>query len=121
MQKTRKQLTYNERKAIEQLLIEKKSCRKIGKILGRNHTDISREIKRNKGEHLPYSADRAQIFTEKKLLGKRKTKIEQNIELKKYVIQKIRENWSPEQISGKLKKKKKPPGQISHEAIYNYI
>lgn len=65
------QLNYHERKTIEQLILDQKTYREIGKIVGRNHSVIAREVKRNSGSYLPYSADKAQLRAEKRLLGKR--------------------------------------------------
>jgi len=122
MSKQRKPLTYEERQIIEAELIKKKSYRKIGRMLDREHTDISREVERNAGKLLPYSADRAQLRAEKKLLGKRKKIFETNISLKKYVIKSLRRLNSPEQIAGRLREQTvNPPGQVSHETIYKFI
>lgn len=122
MAKKRKPLTYEERQILESELIKKKSFRKIGALLGRNHTDISREVNRNGGKLLPYSADRAQLRAEKKLLGKKEKILETNIPLKKYVIESLRRLESPEQIAGRLREQTDdPPGKISYETIYKFI
>ncbi|MFH1546131.1 MAG: helix-turn-helix domain-containing protein [Patescibacteria group bacterium] len=119
MSKQRKPLTYEERQIIEAELIKRKSFRKIGKILNREHTDVSREVKRNAGRFLPYSAGCAQLRAEKKLLGKKEKIIETNISLKKYVIESLRRLESPEQIAGRLREQvDDPPGQVSHETIF---
>ena len=121
---TYKLLTYDERKIIEKELLEKKSRREIAKKLNRNHSVIAREIKNNSGDHLPYSADRAQLYAEKKLKDKNKcaSKLEDNKALRQLVIKKILEQWSPEQIEGWLRQQcKDPPGLVSHETIYKYI
>jgi IS30 family transposase len=117
-------LTYEERKIIEKRLLEKKSMRNIADELSRDHTVIGREVRRNSGEHLPYSADRAQLYATKRLKDKNKCigKLEGNDELKEVIIKKLHIEWSPEQIGGWLKEQcKDPPGQISHETIYKYI
>jgi len=117
-------LTYEERKVIEKRLLEKRSRRNIADELNRNHTVIGREIRRNSGDHLLYSADRAQLYAEKKMKGKNKCagKLKSNELLKETVIEKLMDEWSPEQIGGWLKEEcKDPPGNISHETIYKYI
>jgi IS30 family transposase len=122
MSKKRKPLTYEERQIIESELIEKKSFRKIGAMLDREHTDISRELERNAGKLLPYSADRAQLHADKRLLGKKTKILETNLPLKKYVIDSLRNLNSPEQIAGRLRKQTtNPPGQVSHETIYKFV
>jgi len=42
-------ITFYERERIEYYLKQEKSYRDIGKKLNRQHTDISREVKRNGG------------------------------------------------------------------------
>jgi IS30 family transposase len=122
MPKQRRPLLYGERQIIETGLIEKKSFRKIGKILNRNHTDIAREAKRNAGKFLPYSADRAQICADKRLLNKKTKILETNISLKKYVVDSLRRLDSPEQIAGRLRERStKLLEKISHETIYKFI
>ena len=49
-------ITFYEREKIELYLKMKKSHRWIGRKLCRGHTDITREIKRNSGQYLPYRA-----------------------------------------------------------------
>lgn len=93
--------------------------------LGRDCSIIKREIKRNSGSCLPYTASIAQSLAEKRA---RKTNIRKldkpsNRQLKEFVIAKLSEDWSPQQIAGTLKEN--PPSDISkiisHESIYDYI
>lgn len=120
--KKRTPLAYKERRIIESFRIEKKGFREIGRVLGRDHTVIQREVTRNSGNYLPYSADRAQLYADKRLLGKRKRLLEENEDLRNFVVSKLKEEWSPDQIAGYLKEQEhKPPGLISHESIYQYI
>lgn len=113
-------IKYEERKMIEELLIGRKSCRYIGKYLNKDQTVISREVKKNPK---PYNADRAQLRHEKHLKGKKTRKLETNLILKEYVIEKILEDWSPENISGRLKKfeHRKILENVSYETIYQFI
>lgn len=48
------------------------------------------------------------------------SKVDKQKDLKAYVIQKLEEGWSPEQISGRLAKEIGYP-VVSHEPIYQYI
>lgn len=48
-------------------------------------------------------------------------KIECNPAIKDYVLAKLEERWSPEQISGRLKLENNNITIISHKAIYDYI
>lgn len=119
-------ITFYEREKIEYYLKKGISFREIGKKLCRQHTDISREVKRNGGPHLPYRAVDAQRVYESRLRKKNKKKLEkfQNQELREYVKEKIKEELSPDQIAGRLKNEPPPKlagSTISHESIYQYI
>ena len=95
------------------------SLREIGRRLNRNHGVISREISRNmSGHHYIAIAADAKAHQRKKEAGEREPL--KNGELYAYVLARLRDGWSPEQISGKLRKDygKKI---ISYEAIYLFI
>ena len=119
-------ITFYEREKIEVYLKMEKSHRWIGRRLCRGHTDISREINRNSSKFFPYRAIDAQRLYNARLLKKNKKKLEKfkHKKLKEYVIFNLREDLSPEQISGRLKNEPPPElaGEtISHESIYQYI
>ena len=115
-------LTFNDRKIIEKLLKQNLSYRSIGRTIGRSHTTVSDEIRLNSGQ-LGYSADRAQYYHEKRQLNKgNKKKLEINYRLLEYIIEQLKEDWSPEEISGRLKEfPNKDVGYVCHETIYEYI
>lgn len=119
-------ITYYEREKIELYLKMSKSYRWIGRKLCRSHTDISREVKRNSGVYLPYRASTAQKIHENRQRKKNKNKLERfaYIKVKEYVIKNLREDLSPEQIAGRLKKQPSSSLSdltVSHESIYQYI
>lgn len=124
-----KEITFYERERIETYLRMKKKKIWIAKKLNRDYSIIKREIKRNSGDILPYSATNAQYYAErrKKKTNKKKLEKRENKKLKEYVENKLKEGWSPEQISGVLKER--PPKEIkecrdktiSDESIYDYI
>lgn len=116
-------LTLYEREKIETYLRMKKDKGWIARKLGRDKSVIKREIKRNTGDHLPYNAQIAHALAQKRA---RKTNVKKldkpkNIELKKFVDEKLDEDWSPEQIAGTLKEEKKFKEVVSHETIYSYV
>ena len=116
-----KHLTYYDRKIIEKLLKQKLSYRAIGRAIVRSHTTISDEIKLNSGQ-LGYSADRAQYYHEQRQLNKgNKKKLETNEKLRDYVLNRLKDDWSPEEISGRLKLTVTDIGYVCHETIYEYI
>lgn len=118
-------LTLYEREMIETYQRMKKEKKWIALKLNRDYSIIKREIKRNSGESLPYTAEVADRLA-KKRAGKtniRKLDKPKNIELKKFVEEKLEEDLSPEQIAETLKRH--PQGNItetiSYESIYDYI
>jgi len=116
-------LSIEEREKIFYYLAQHRSYREIGTLLGRSHTTISREVKRNitEGEYSPSVAENRAIRRYKS--SGRRRKIDMNDQLFEEVFQRFFQKWSPEQISGYLKGKYKGnlQMQISHESIYQYI
>lgn len=119
-------ITFYEREKIELYLKREKSHRWIGRRLCRSHTDITREVSRNSSPHFKYRAVDAQRLFEARRAKKNQKKLEkfENRKLKEFVVIKLNEDLSPDQISGRLKNE--PPAElagstISHESIYNYI
>ena len=117
-----KQITFKERKMIEKMLKQGMGIRAIGRALERGHSTISDEIRKNKSPHEScYSADLAQGRHERRQLNKgNKKKLDRRKWLKRYVIEKLEEDWSPEQIAGTLKVEYGIT-LISHETIYQFI
>lgn len=102
--KEKKYLNYEERKMIEKMNLEWLSLRKIWKILWRWKSTIWDEIKNNSTIHQWYIAELAHKKYLRKQLNKgNKLKIENKIELQEYIISKLKEDWSPEQINWRLK------------------
>jgi len=118
-----KHLTLEDRQILEELLGKKISKRKIALKLEKSHSSILNEIKNNSQENGIYNAIKAH---KKKLFRKnnreKRSKIEISPGLKQYIIDKIRIlQWSPQQISGKLKLQSGGKSVISHETIYQFI
>jgi IS30 family transposase len=118
-------LTLYEREKVELHLRASESLRSIAVMLHRDHSVIVRELQRNTCRDGTYRAVKAQEYAEKRKGKKRKRKIETNEELKRYIVKRmIDEQWSPEQITGELKKRLEPwmNGKgVSHETIYTFI
>ena len=111
------QLTAEERYHIYTMLRQEVSLRQIAKGMGRSHTSLSREIRRNKGDR-GYRHKQAH----RKAQARHKTKpkaLKMTGELIVYVREKLKEYWSPEQISGRLLIEKKV--SLCHETIYQYV
>jgi len=118
-------LTFYDRQRLQYWLRTAQSIRTIARLMRKDHTVISREIKRNSTRGRKwYRSDLAQKQTERKKHAKRRGKFEQYPRLKEYVIRKLKEDWSPEEIAGRLKEVPSPETQdltVSHETIYQYI
>lgn len=118
------ELNFYDRQMLQYWLRSKQSLRSISKIMRKDVSVISREIKRNSSGRDRYRADIAQWLCDKRRHKKRKGKLDKYPNLKEYVEEKLLLGWSPEQISGRLKEH--PPLElkglgISHESIYYWI
>ena len=108
--------TRDDRVKLAVLLRTKTRREETGRILNKDPTSIRREIKRNsvQGKYLPSLAGRES----KERKTHRKKKIENDLYLKKYILEKLKLYWSPEQIAGRLRRENIV---ICHETIYGYI
>jgi len=125
MQKRRyTRLVDQERESISRGLAQHKSIRQLARELNRSPSTISREIRRNKGKsgYRAFSASRrAKAAASSRKRGKRK--IEKQEGLLSYVMEKLQREWSPQEISKRLKIEYAwdMNMQVSHEPIYQYI
>jgi len=119
-----KRLTIQERENISRSLAQQITLLAKAKEMGRSPSTISREIKRNSGKS-SYRAFSASQTAKRAATSRRggKSKIAQQEQLRGYVLQKLREEWSPEEISkrAKIEYAGNMDMQVSHEAIYQYI
>lgn len=114
-----KQLTLKERYHISTLLQKGYTQKEIAGHIGVHPSTISREIRRN----WDYAADAydystAYLNTKTRHQNKIKHTVI-NHHTERYIREKLGQEWSPEQISGRLYKEKKI--KISHETIYRFI
>ncbi len=111
------QLTYEQRYQIYACSKAGWSLKDIAVEVGVHRSTIYREKKRNKGlrGYRPKQANQ--------MAAKRKKESKKRVTLTPYlkfeIAKNIREDWSPEQISGCFKKHR--IASISHQAIYNFI
>jgi transposase, IS30 family len=116
-----KQITMDEREVIMIRFREGVDMTTIAEELGRHISTISRELSRNDFGR-GYSAHRSNQRAIVKLKRPRHAKKMTYEPLRKYVDQHLRECWSPEQISGRLKKDQTDSRMhVSHETIYMFI
>ena len=121
-----KHITSFQRNELSALLRAGLKQKNITKLLNKTPSAISQELKRNKNNNKTgYDAREAKQKTKERriIANQRFKKIQNSNWLKKYIIEKIKESWSPDQISGRLKDdypndKKKHLGK---DSIYNFI
>lgn len=111
-------LTREERWQISALHTSGKSYEAIGRQLGRCPRTISRELARNSTVH-GYDAGQAQRMANNRHYYANSQRRKFTGWLRDLVIEKLRERWSPQQISGWLREEHGI--KLSHETIYRYI
>lgn len=121
-------LNFEERKMIEKMLNEWISKRQIASILERWKSTICEEVKNRSTTHSGYSAELAhRQFLKNSLKKGNKKKIENNEKLKNYIISWLKQDWSPEEIAGRMKLLHWNPNfddyipSVCHETIYTYL
>lgn len=114
-------LTLQDRYHIEALFNSGLSLREIANKLGHHASTISREIKRNKPPFLnEYKAEIARNFSLQRGVSRHWKKIKIRGETEAYVREKIAQDWSPEQIAGRMRLEKRKD-RISYCTIYRYL
>lgn len=113
--------TIEEREAIHYGRFQGKSLRTIAKGLNRSVSSVSREVQRNlvNKEHRVYASRIAHERALKNRQSRGRIDRLKNQQIRKYVIKYLKQGWSPEQISGRIKLDLKQ--SISHETIYQFI
>lgn len=115
-----KHLTIEERESLLILIKSNKSITEISKVLGRSKSTISRELKRNSTEQ-GYSCVQAEEKYHERRKACKRHRLFENEGLKAKVLELFCERqWSPEQISNRLKLEKSS-FQISYSTIYRGI
>jgi IS30 family transposase len=121
MKKTYKQLNADDRDKIAIFMARGVNLNNIARMLGRNRSTISREIRRNgAAKYKSYTPHAAEARSKLRKSAANTHPRLKNIFIRDYVHQKIKDGWTPEIISGTLKKEH-PENSISHESIYQYI
>jgi len=130
LSKSYKHVSQFERDRIQSLLDQDVHEAEIARILNRNKSTISREIKRNQRKRgqvkvtnsQTYEADSANHKANtKRLYAKYQgMKIEHNKELREYIITGLKKHWGPDEISGSMKTEKLS-FYVSKNAIYRWL
>jgi transposase, IS30 family len=120
MKKKYKHLSLEERYLIEKLYVSKVHIREIAKFILRSPNTVSKEINRNSvnGLYISNKAHKRAYF--KRWRSKRQClKVSMSNFLCRFVDRKLRDKWSPEQISGYLKVDMKI--NCSTKCIYKFV
>jgi IS30 family transposase len=115
-------LTPAEREEISRGLATGESLRVIAARLGRSGSTVCREVNRNGGRNR-YRATRADEKAWERARRPKRCLLSVNDRLRDLVAEKLRADWSPEQISGWLKREY-PDDEamyVSHETIYRTL
>lgn len=120
---SRVHLTHDDRIRLASLKRAGLKQKDIARELGKNPSTISRELSRNPSSNRTgYNVKIAQENTDRRrvLANQHFRKIKNNPWLQKHIKKKLKLDWSPEQIAGRLEYIK---GEriICHETIYQYI
>lgn len=110
------QLTREQRYQIHALLKAGHDQSEIATVLGRHKSTISREMRRNRGQR-GYRPKQAQELAVARHRAAYRPRITAQTWQQVKVL--LRQEWSPEQIAGRLMLEQQP--SVSHECIYRYI
>lgn len=113
--------TPEERECLAELYREGRKISEIARLLNRNKSSVSRELKRNKNYLDRYNA----LGAERKYLSRRKRCrrkeiLSEDSKLKTYIIEKLKMFWSPEIILLKWKEEH-PDCKLSTSTVYRAI
>jgi len=120
--RSRLALTLAEREEISRAVVMGQSIRSIAGQLGRAPSTISRELQRNGGQQC-YRASQADQMAWDRSCRPKICKLVENRALAHIVADKLRLQWSPEQIAGWLKRTYPDDANslVSHETIYRSL
>jgi transposase, IS30 family len=116
-------LGYAERCAIAMYRDRGLSCRVIGRLLGRAHTTVAREVAADvdgSGRYHPLRAQRAALARARR---PKVCRLAADPLLAARVAAGLARRWSPEQVAGRLRRgdPDEPRWRVSHSAIYTAV
>ena len=122
--------TLNERKYLQQLLSEGKTFQKIGEILGRSPSSISREVNRNKSKYQPhkkcdnkyrYNHWRAQNLYIRRRREQQRQALKPGTTEWNYIVERLEKFWPPETICSRWHEEFPERKPLCVSTIYRYI
>lgn len=112
-------LRFEEREKIFELRQKDVGIKLIAKIINRDKSTVSRELKRNQySDSIEYLPDKADNMA-KQRKHVLEVKINRFPKLKNYIVEMLNNKWSPDAIAGRLRMENS--FKISTETIYQYI
>jgi IS30 family transposase len=117
-------LSYAEREEIALGRAAGQGVREIARRMGRDHSTVSRELRRNRGSaQFGYRAWVAQGHADARARRPKPRRLQTNARLHAVVQGWLEQRCSPEQIRGRLRREfpDDPGMRISHEAIYQAL
>lgn len=119
-----KHLKLEERYVIAHLKMYGLSIREIGRRIQRSASTIVRELRRNKGQYQKvYWYEEAQKCAQTRRSKRRRSIKESNEQLYQYICEGLKQGWSPQLISGRLRREypRNHNMDISTETIYRWV
>jgi IS30 family transposase len=115
-------LDLGERESISRGLASGKSFRTIAQEINRSPSTVSREVGRN-GGLVSYRATNADQATWDRALRPKLCKLAKRATLVKAIARKLKQQWSPQQIAGWLRRRypNNERYHVSHETIYKTL
>lgn len=115
-----------QRNELSALLRAGLTQKRAAELLGKTASAVCQELKRNPADtKINYDAGLAKKKTKERriIANQRFRKIENNKWLKNYLVKKIKKYWSPEQLSGRLKRNwpADKNRRIGKDSIYDFI
>lgn len=116
-------LTFADREEIAVLRAQGNSLRQIAAVIGRAASTVSRELSRNTAGGSAYRATTAHVLAYERASRPKPAKLLVNLELRAKVERDLRKKYSPEQISGRLKREfpDREERRVSPETIYQSL
>jgi transposase, IS30 family len=115
-------LTLQEREIVAQMHHDHRKQCEIAERLGRAPCTISRELSRNRGRN-GYWASKAQAMADTRCRQRPRTCKMERPEVSRYVRDRLRQYWSPDQIAGRSRRDfpRDPRRRVSRQTIYTWI
>jgi IS30 family transposase len=116
-------LSQDERIEIADLRLAGLSIRQIALRLGRAPSTISRELRRNTSRRRDYRPFDAHRLATGRRARHHQRRVETNLELRVLVADLLAQRWSPQQISGELRRRfpQDVSMRLCHESIYQAV